>query len=103
VCAGLLVVRLTDGASAPELSGGAETARALGRHYAGRLPRLAADSLWARRLAHQAREVDLAACLRQDVSAVVPIFVDGGFVGGRSEPTGLALGAPGRGGAGAGA
>jgi 2-phosphosulfolactate phosphatase len=80
VCAGLLVAGLADEASASVLSGGAEAAWALGRHYAGRLSRLAQDSLWARRLAHQAREADLAACLRQDVSAMVPVFVAGGFV-----------------------
>src|SRR6266850_3929361 len=94
VCAGLLVARLTDGVPAAELSGGAEAARALGLHYAGRLPRLAADSSWARRLAHQAREVDLAACLRQDVSAMVPVFAAGGFAVTRPERAGLAAGAP---------
>ncbi len=103
VCAGLLVARLTDGVPAAELSGGAEAARALGLHYAGRLPRLAADSLWARRLAHQAREVDLAACLRQDVSAVVPVFAAGGFAAAGPARAGLAAGAPARDGAGSGA
>jgi 2-phosphosulfolactate phosphatase len=103
VCAGLLVARLADAAPAAELAGGAEAARALGRHYAGRLARLAEDSLWARRLAHQAREADLAACLRVDVSAVVPVFAAGGFQAARPDPTGLAAGAAARGGAGAGA
>jgi 2-phosphosulfolactate phosphatase len=103
VCAGLLVARLTDGVPAAELSVGAEAARALGLHYAGRLPRLAADSPWARRLAHQAREVDLAACLRQDVSAMVPVFIAGGFAVTRPERAGLAAGAPARDRAGSGA
>ncbi len=82
---------------------GAEAARALGLHYAGRLPQLAADSLWARRLAHQAREVDLAACLRQDVSVMVPVFAGGGFAAAGPPRAGLAAGASARDGAGSGA
>jgi 2-phosphosulfolactate phosphatase len=103
VCAGLFVLRLGDAEPGAELSGGAVAARALGLHYAGHLRRLATDSPWARRLAHQAREVDLAACLRQDVSTVVPVFAAGGFAAVPAERAGLAAGAAGRDGAGAGA
>ncbi len=92
VCAGLLIAAL----GPAELAGGAAAAVALGRHYAGRLDRLATDSLWARRLSHQARDADLAACLRQDVSVAVPIFTGAGFAAAGADPDALATGSPGR-------
>ncbi len=92
VCAGLLVTAL----GSAELTVGAATAVALGRHYAGRLDRLATDSLWARRLSHQARDADLAACLRQDVSVSVPIFTGAGFAAVGTDPDALATGDRGR-------
>ena len=96
VCAGLLVTAL----AASDVAGGATTAVALGRHYAGRLGRLATDSLWARRLSHQAREADLSACLRQDVSVAVPVFTGAGFAAAGPDPA-LAAGGRGRRGTGA--
>jgi 2-phosphosulfolactate phosphatase len=97
VCAGLLVTAL----GPAELTAGATTAVALGRHYEGRLGRLATDSLWARRLSHQARDADLAACLRQDVSAAVPVFTGAGFAAAGPDPDALAAASRGRRGAGA--
>ena len=97
VCAGLLVQAL----GPAELAGGASSAVALGRHYAGCLGRLATDSLWARRLAHQARDADLAACLRQDVSVAVPVFTGAGFAAAGSAQDALAADGRGRRGVGA--
>ena len=97
VCAGLLGPAL----GPAELAGGAPAAVALARHYADRLDRLATDSLWARRLAHQARDADLAACLRQDVSGSVPVFTGDGFAAAGAGPAALATGDRGRRGAGA--
>lgn len=97
VCAGLLVTALDPA----ELGGGASTAVALGRHYVGRLGQLATDSLWARRLSHQARDADLAACLRQDVSGAVPVYTGAGFAAAGPDPAALATGGRGRRGAGA--
>jgi 2-phosphosulfolactate phosphatase len=81
VCAGLLVARLTEASPAAVLSGGAQAALGLGRHYEARLERLAEDSGWGRKLERLGRAADLAWCLRADVSRVVPVFVAGGFVG----------------------
>ena len=89
VCAGLLVARLS-GSGVATLSEGAATALALGRYYGGRLDRLAEASPWARRLARQGRGADVAACLRADVSDVVPVFAVGGFVPRRVSSSGLA-------------
>jgi 2-phosphosulfolactate phosphatase len=79
VCAGLLVARLSAGGAAA-LSPGAATALALGRYYDARPERLAEDSPWARKLARRGREGDVLACLRVDVSDVVPVFAADGFV-----------------------
>jgi len=89
VCAGLLVARLS-AAGAAVLSEGAATALALGRYYGVRLERLAEASPWARRLARHGRGADVAACLRADVSDVVPVFAAGGFVPRRVPSAGLA-------------
>jgi 2-phosphosulfolactate phosphatase len=89
VCAGLLVARLS-GSGMATLSEGAATALALGRYYGRRLDRLAEASPWARRLARQGRGADVAACLRADVSDVVPVFAEGGFVPRRVSSSGLA-------------
>lgn len=80
VCAGLLVARLSDGASGLVLSEGAQAALGLGRHYGPRLHQLGEDSRWARRLRQRGRGNDVASCLRADVSDVVPVFIAGGFV-----------------------
>jgi 2-phosphosulfolactate phosphatase len=94
VCAGLLVARLS-APGAAVLSDGAATALALGRYYGARLDRLAQDSPWARRLAGAGRRTDVEACLRADVSDVVPVFAAGGFVPRRVPSAGgLAAAAP---------
>ncbi|HSE04022.1 MAG TPA: 2-phosphosulfolactate phosphatase [Methylomirabilota bacterium] len=79
VCAGLLVARLAAAVPGAALSGGAAAALGLGRHYAPRLDRLAADSRWARNLLRLGREADVACCLRADTSRMVPVFAAGGF------------------------
>ncbi len=100
VCAGLLAARLAEGAPGAALSEGAVAALALGRYYATRLGRIAEDSGWARKLRRLGRAADVAACLRVDVSLVVPAFAAGGFVAHRLDGTGLAAAArPGSGGA----
>lgn len=100
VCAGLLVARLAEGAPGAALSEGATAALALGRYYATRLGRLAEDSPWARKLRRLGGAADVAACLRADVSLVVPAFAAGGFVAHRLDGTGLrAATRPGSGGA----
>jgi len=100
VCAGLLVARLADGAPGAVLAEGAVAALGIGRYYAARLERLAEDSPWARKLRRLGRAADVAACLRTDVSDVVPAFAAGGFVAQRPDATGLAAAArPGSGGA----
>lgn len=99
VCAGLLVARLADGAPGAVLSEGAVAALALGRYYASRLGRLAEDSPWARKLRRLGRAADVAACLRADVSLVVPAFAAGGFVAHRPDATGVGAAVPARPGA----
>jgi 2-phosphosulfolactate phosphatase len=86
VCAGLLAACLVDAAPSAVLSDGAAAALALGRHYAGRLSRIAEDSRWARKLRQAGRAADVVACLRADVSRVVPVFSAGGFVARGPEP-----------------
>ncbi|HEX7785806.1 MAG TPA: 2-phosphosulfolactate phosphatase [Methylomirabilota bacterium] len=94
VCAGVLVARLSL-ATSPVLSDGATTALALGRYFGERLDRLAMASAWARRLARLGREADVAACLRADVSEVVPVFAVDAFVP-RRVPAGGGLAAAAR-------
>jgi 2-phosphosulfolactate phosphatase len=96
VCAGLLVASLTAGAPGAALSEGAVAARGLGRYYAARLGRIAEDSTWARKLRRLGRAADVAACLRTDVSDVVPVFAAGGFVAQRPDAAGLAAPVPAR-------
>lgn len=91
VCAGLLAARLADASPGAVLSEGAQAALGLGRHYAARLDRLAADSSWARKLLRLDRAADVAWCLRADVSLVVPVFVAGGFVPRRAASTAAAV------------
>jgi 2-phosphosulfolactate phosphatase len=89
VCAGLLVARLADGAPGAVLSEGAVVALGLGRYYATRPGRLAEDSRWARKLGRLGRAADVAACLRADVSLVVPALAAGGFVAHRPDAAGV--------------
>ena len=71
VCAGLLVSRLA--ATGADLSDGAVAALGLGRHYGARVGDLRQASRWARRLARMGHSADLDACLRLDVTDMVPI------------------------------
>jgi 2-phosphosulfolactate phosphatase len=87
VCAGLLVARLVEVVRGAALSGGAQAALGLGRHYGARLDRLAEDSGWGRKLLRLGRDADLAWCLRADVSHMVPVFVAGSFVPRRAAAT----------------
>ena len=50
------------------------------RWYSASMALKAAASPWARRLARLGCEADVAACLRADVSDVVPVFAVDGFV-----------------------
>ena len=78
VCAGLIVSRV-EVAARPELSLGARAALALGRYYDGRIEDLRQASRWARRLVGMGNAADVDACLRRDVTAMVPI-VEGGEI-----------------------
>jgi 2-phosphosulfolactate phosphatase len=94
VCAGLLVARLADGVPGTALSEAATAALGLGRYYGAHPGRLADDSPWARKLVRLGRAGDVAACLRTDVSRVVPVFAAGGFAVPRPDPAGLAAAGP---------
>jgi 2-phosphosulfolactate phosphatase len=99
VCAGMLVARLADGAPGAALSEGAMAALGLGRYYATRLGRIGEDSPWARKLRRLGRAADVAACLRADVSLVVPALSAGGFVAHRPDATEVSAVVPARPGA----
>jgi 2-phosphosulfolactate phosphatase len=79
VCAGLLVSRVAAPTRA-ELSTAATAALGLGEHYAPRLGDLGSASRWARRLARLGRAADVQACLRRDVTDVVPVIGTAGIV-----------------------
>jgi 2-phosphosulfolactate phosphatase len=78
VCAGLVVARLS--ATGADLSDGAVAALGLGRHYAARLGDLKQASRWARRLVRMGLSADVDACLRQDVTDMVPVLEAGAVV-----------------------
>jgi 2-phosphosulfolactate phosphatase len=80
VCAGLLVSRAA--AAGADLSDGAVAALGLGRYYAGRLGDLRQASRWARRLLRLGLSADLDACLRQDLTDMVPVLEGGAIVPG---------------------
>jgi 2-phosphosulfolactate phosphatase len=80
VCAGLLVSRAATAGA--DLSDGAVAALGLGRYYGGRLGDLGQASRWARRLLRLGLSADIDACLRQDVTDVVPVLQDGAVVPG---------------------
>jgi 2-phosphosulfolactate phosphatase len=71
VCAGLLVAGLAG--AAPTARAG--EAAAIARRYAADVARLAADSPWARHLQAAGHGHDVAACLRLDTTAAVPIYL----------------------------
>lgn len=75
VCAGLLATQLSD--TGAELSDGAAAALALGRLYGPRLGNLGQASRWARRLARMGLGADVDACLRRDVTDMVPVVESG--------------------------
>jgi len=77
VCAGLLVDRIIAAAPGTIPSATAAQARTDSRPYASDVARLALDSPWARRLAASGRDADVAACLRLDTTAVVPVYLAG--------------------------
>jgi 2-phosphosulfolactate phosphatase len=90
VCAGLLVSHLV-GASGASLSDGAEAALAIGRYYADRISDLQHASRWARRLARIGRSADVEACLRRDVTRMVPVIERGAIVHGEGVASPLAV------------
>src|SRR5262249_32092074 len=87
VCAGLLTSQFS--ARGADLSDGAVAAMGLGRLYAPRLGSLGQASRWARRLARMGLGADVDACLRCDVTDIVPVVESGAVV-----PFGSAMGRP---------
>ena len=81
VCAGLLVSDVASACDA-ELSDAAVAAVGLGRYYATRIGDLRHASRWARRLAGKGHSADVDACLRRDVTDMVPIVEAGAIVPG---------------------
>jgi 2-phosphosulfolactate phosphatase len=81
VCAGLLVSRVVEESEA-SLSDGAEAALGIGRYYARRIGDLQHASRWARRLSRMGRSDDVEACLRRDVTSMVPVVERGAIVPG---------------------
>jgi len=79
VCAGLLVAVVASD-SAANLSDGAEAALGIGRYYADRLGDLEFASRWARRLTTLGHAADVEACLRRDVTRMVPVVEHGAIV-----------------------
>jgi 2-phosphosulfolactate phosphatase len=80
VCAGLIVDVLAGSGVAVEATDAATTARRAAGFYAERLPRLAEDSRWARRLVERGRGADVAACLRRAGLGHVPEIRAGAIV-----------------------
>jgi 2-phosphosulfolactate phosphatase len=74
VCAGLLVDVLLEAEPEADVTDAARDARTLALGYRTAVERLADDSSWGRSLAAAGRAADLAACLRLDVSRLVPVF-----------------------------
>ncbi|HEU4368054.1 MAG TPA: 2-phosphosulfolactate phosphatase [Methylomirabilota bacterium] len=74
VCAGLLVGRLLDAEARAVASPAAAAAAAAAERYAGDLAPLAEDAPHARRLTAVGRGGDVAACLRRDAFALVPLY-----------------------------
>src|SRR5262252_27018 len=81
VCAGLLVAGVA-AESAASLSDGAEAALGIGRYYADRLGDLEFASRWAKRLTTLGHAGDVEACLRRDVTRMVPVVERGVIVPG---------------------
>ncbi len=92
VCAGL-IVSIVASSTGADLSDGAAAALGLGRYYAGRLGDLRHASRWARRLAGMGQSADVDACLRHDVTCMVPIVEAGAIVPG-PVPTGASPAGP---------
>jgi len=81
VCAGLLVSEVASACDA-ELSDAAVAAVGLGRYYATRIGDLRHASRWARRLVGKGHSADVDACLRRDVTDMVPVVEAGAIVPG---------------------
>ena len=77
VCAGLLVEGIRREDSAARLGDAAQAAHCLGLLYGPRPDRLRLDATWARHLEKRGRAADLDACLRIDMSLLVPEIVAG--------------------------
>src|SRR5207248_3320829 len=73
VCAGLVVSRIA-AASGVTVSDAAAAALGLGQYYGPRLGDLRDASRWARRLARIGHGVDVEACLRCDITDMVPVL-----------------------------
>ena len=74
VCAGLLVEQVRAARPDAALGPQAEEVAGRARVYGKDLARLAQESPWARRLSNRGRGADLAACLRLDTFALVPLY-----------------------------
>jgi 2-phosphosulfolactate phosphatase len=85
VCAGLVASRVA-AAGAVDLSSAAAVALRLGEHYAARLGDLGQASRWASRLARTGHSADVEACLRLDITDVVPVVEAGVIVPGFAAP-----------------
>lgn len=81
VCAGLLVSHVAS-ASRAELSDAAAAVLGLGRYYATRIDELRRSSRWARRLAGKGHAADVVACLRRDITDMVPVVAAGVIIPG---------------------
>jgi len=75
VCAGLLVEGIARCAPGATLSEAAQAAMLVAADYTRDVRRLADDSAWARHLRRSGRAGDVRACLRLDVSSLVPLFL----------------------------
>ncbi len=85
VCAGLVVSRVASTVGA-DLSSAAAAAVGLSEHYAPTLGDLRRASRWASRLARSGHADDLEACLRRDVTAMVPVVEADVIVPGSASP-----------------
>ena len=74
ICAGLLIERLLAAERGASATTAGAQAGAAARPYAGDLARLALDAPHARHLTEQGRGEDVAACLRLDAFALVPVY-----------------------------
>jgi 2-phosphosulfolactate phosphatase len=74
-CAGLAVDRILAAVPTAVLTDAARDALETGRRYVGEVGRLKHDAPWARRLIAAGRAADVDACLRLDITSLVPRYV----------------------------